>query len=532
MPSTTVIDFERVLEFLQQPDAYPHHPLRVEIRQTHASVIAIVPPYVYKVKKRVNLGFLDFRSLADRKANCDREVHLNGRLCPELYVAVVPISRQSDDGRLTFGAGGDVVDYALQMNQLPDGFFLKELLVKGLVTPLMLEPVLVLLKYFYEKQTPDSIIAQYGNVAHLKINSDENFNTLRQFAGDTIHPVALQAISQFTEHFYENQRPLLEKRIRENRIKDGHGDLHLEHIHVQDGKVCIYDCIEINDRFRYLDVASDIAFLAMDFDFYQRPNLARYVIDRMAQLLNDPEMKQLMTFYQCYRACVRAKVESLRSSELEVPASERQQSRENAIRYSQFALRYATLGSVPAVILVGGRIGSGKSTLARQLTQLLGAEYLSSDVVRKEQASIPQYERTAPEKRAYLYAATQKDSVYESLLGTALKAVRQGRICLVDATFGQLTNRTMFTAALTSQGIPYYFLETQASELTTRLRLKQREHQPQVVSDARLNDFDRLNRAYQEPAEIPQKQFMAIRTETSLDDGLSDSIAQIRAANQ
>jgi uncharacterized protein len=149
--------------------------------------------------------------------------------------------------------------------------------------------------------------------------------------------------------------------------KGCHGDPHLEHIHVQDGKVCIYDCVEFNDRFRYLDVASDLAFVAMDFDFHQRWDLGGYVVDRMAQLLNDPEMKQLMDFYQCYRACVRAKVESIRSNEPEVPASERQQSHEKAVRYSQLALRYATLGPGPAVLMV--------SHLRQELTQLFDTNY-------------------------------------------------------------------------------------------------------------------------------------------------------------
>ncbi|MBC7921005.1 MAG: AAA family ATPase [Ferruginibacter sp.] len=532
MTTTAAIDFEGMLTFLQQSASYPHHPRRVEIRQTHASVVAIVPPYVYKIKKRVDLGFLDFRSLADRKANCEREVRLNSRLCAELYLGVVPITQQPDGGGLAFGAGGEVVDYALQMKQLPDGFFLDELLAKGWVTPSVLEPVLARLKDFYDQQPPDPTLAHHGDIAHLKTNSDENFLTLRQFAGDIIHPVALEAIRQFTEQFYEKRRPLLEKRTRGNRIKDGHGDLRLEHIHAQDGKVCIYDCIEFNDRFRYLDVASDLAFLTMDFDFHHRPDLARHVTERMAGLLNDPEMKQLMDFYQCYRACVRAKVERIRSGEPEVPAAERQQSHERAVRYGQLALRYATLGSVGAVIMVGGRIASGKSTLARQLAQLLGAEYLASDVVRKEGAGLPLYERTPPETKAVLYAAAQKDHVYENLLGAALAGARQGQICLVDATFGRLTNRALFTEAFTREGIPYYFLEAQASEATLRQRLRQRDQQPQVVSDARLDDFDRLNQAYQAPTEIPGAHLLAISTETSPEEGLSACLRQLRAANQ
>ncbi|MBC8151716.1 MAG: AAA family ATPase [Bacteroidetes bacterium] len=527
---TISTDFDRILAFLQQPSAYPHHPLRVDIRQTHASVIAIVPPYVYKVKKRVDLGFLDFRSLADRKANCEREIRLNSRLCPELYLDIVPITRQPD-GELAFGAGVEVEDYALCMKQLSGGFFLDELVAEGSLTPSMLDPVLVRLASFYADQPPNPTIAGNGDIAHLRINSDENRRSLHQFAGDTIHPVALASIHQFTEQFYERQRPLLEKRTRENRIKDGHGDLRLEHIHLREGKVSIYDCIEFNDRFRYLDVASDIAFLVMDFDFHQRPDLSRYVTGRMARLLDDPEMEPLMDFYACYRACVRAKVESILSREPEVPASERQQSHDRAVRYGQLALRYATLGSGPAVIMVGGRVGSGKSTLARQLAGLLGADYLSSDVVRKEQAGIAQYERTTPQEKVILYAAARKNHVYECLLGKALEATAKGRISVVDATFGQLANRALFTEALAGPGIPYYFLEARAPEAVIRQRLAQRDQQRHVVSDARLADFDRLNQAYQPPAEIPEPHVRAISTD-SPDGGLANSLYQLRTASQ
>lgn len=527
---TIPTDFDRMLAFLQQPASYPHQPLRVDIRQTHASVIAIVAPYVYKVKKPVNLGFLDFRSLDNRKANCEREIRLNSRLCAELYLGIVPITKQPN-GELAFGAEGEVVDYALHMKQLPHGFFLDELLEKGSVTPATLEPVLALLTDFYARQPPDPTIAGNGDSTHLRTNSDENMQTLAQYAGDTIHPVALEAIRQFTDRFYDQQRPLLEKRMQENRIKDGHGDLRLEHIHLWEGKVSIYDCIEFNDRFRYLDVASDIAFLTMDFDFHQRPDLARYVTDRIAYLLNDPDMKLLMNFYQCYRAGVRAKVESIRGHEPEVPASERQQSHDKAIRYGQLALRYATLGSNPAVILVGGRIGSGKSTLARQLVDLLGADYLSSDVARKQQAGIPLLERTTPGEKTVLYATAQKAHIYEQLLQNALAGIRNGRTSVVDATFGRLTNRMIFTDALIRLGIPYYFLEAQASETTIRQRLTQRDQQVHVVSDARLADFDRLNQTYQAPAEIPGTHFWAISTETSPDDALATSLHQLRTAS-
>ncbi|MDO1446721.1 AAA family ATPase [Rhodocytophaga aerolata] len=507
-----------LITFLQQPASYAHCPASIEIKQTHGSILAIAPPYVYKIKKQVNLGFMDFTSLAARKTNCERELYLNSRLSPDLYLAVLPICR--NDGKLAFGQDGEIIEYALQMRMLPEGYFLHQLLAKDQVSIQTLEPVLLLLKDFYQQQSPDSSIARYGEIQQIQRSTDENFTTLQHFAGDRLKGVALAVLEQYTHLFYGLHRDLFNKRVHENKIKDCHGDLHLEHIHIYQNIIHIYDCIEFNDRFRYIDIAADIAFLAMDLDFHQRPSLAAYVSSRMAALLQDQDMLKLMDFYKGYRACVRAKVEAIKSAEPEVAEKEKQQSREKAARYLQLAVGYAVVGSKPVVLIVCGRIGSGKSTLAQAMADLLGFSYVSSDVVRKEKAGIPLFERTPAETKQHMYSSATTDAVYKALLDTALSQAAMGLSVVVDATFGQPTYRQQFTNALKQKGISYYFIEAQAADAVIQQRLADREKRKNVVSDARLEDFSTLARTYQPLVEIPAEHLLQVSTEVDVDTAL------------
>lgn len=521
---------ESMIAFLKQSSSYQHHPAEVQIKQTHASIVAIASPYVYKVKKQVNLGFLDFTSLQARKDNCERELRLNSRLCAELYIDIVPIVEKN--GVLHFGSDGQIVDYALQMKQLPDGFFMHQLIQGTQIMSDVIDPVLERLKNFYTTQPAEAFLSSYGDMATIKVSTDENIDSLQSYMKDSIHSVSLEAIKHYTDSFYENNRMLFDKRIRECRIKDCHGDLHLDHIHVQLGKVCIYDCIEFNDRFRYIDVASDIAFLTMDLDFYGRSDLSTYVADRMAALLHDPELKLLMDFYKCYRACVRAKVETITYGEKEISAQERKVSWENAIHYMSLALNYALFGSRLTVLMVCGRVGSGKSTLAKSMAELLNWKYISSDEIRKQQAGLPLHKRTDLAKRKWLYAKERTEQVYKTLLDTSLAKVNSGQSIVVDATFGQAAHRAVFVHALESLQVSYYFLEMQTSDEVIKQRLVQREKGEQVVSDARLEDFERLSQSYQVLKEIPAGHVIRLGTHINREETVTDVFFQLSQQKQ
>jgi uncharacterized protein len=504
---------ERLLPFLLNPQSYPHRPRAVRLVQTHASFVFIAPPFVLKVKKPVNFGFLDFSTLERRRHFCEREVALNRRLCPQAYLGVVPISATKDG--FAFGPGGPVVEYAVKMRQLTERHFLDHLLARGAVTARDLDRIAATLRNFYRAQHPTAEVESWGRVSRLRISTDENFRQTREFIGRTLSRAAFETIRRFTNGFYRRNATLFASRVRGRWIRDCHGDLHLEHIHLTPRALHIYDCIEFNDRFRYVDVASDAAFLAMDLDFEDRPDFARHFAARMAAALRDDGMPRLMDFYKCYRAYVRGKVESLHSVARAAPEAERQVSAERARRYFRLALRYAVADSRPLVLVVMGRIASGKSTLAANLGAELGWEVFSSDRVRKGLAGFPPYERGSAAARRRLYSAAMTWRTYDRLATKALAETRAGRGVILDATFARREQRAGLRTRLARHGVECRFIEVRAGDAAVKRRLKSREAEAGEVSDARLEDFANLTGLYQPPKELKPDICVAVRTGTT-----------------
>jgi hypothetical protein len=489
-----------LLAFLSDARSYPHRPRRLRVVETHASWLALAGRYVFKVKKPVNLGFLDFSTLEKRRHFCQREVALNRRLCPEVYLGVVPIVLRA--GRLCFGGDGKVLEYAVKMRPLPERHFLLRRMARGEAGPRDVDAIVAVLAPFYKAHEPTPEIAAWGRVSRLRISTAENFRQTKPFLGETISRAAFEAIRAFTAVFYRRHAALFAARIRERRIRDCHGDLHLEHIHLGPERLTIYDCIEFNDRFRYIDIASDVAFLAMDFDFHERPDLARHFAARMARALGDPGMMRLLDFYKCYRAYVRGKVESLQEHG----------HRAHAARYFQLALRYAVCGTEPMALVVMGRVGSGKSTLARALGHELGCTVFSSDRIRKELAGIAPTERGTFATRRRLYSRAMSDRTYAALARHALVQLRQHHSVVVEATFGSRRRRDRFRRALARAGGACFFIEVQAPAASVRRRLAARAQSAEEISDARLEDLPRLDRAYEPPGELPAAQHVTVKT--------------------
>jgi aminoglycoside phosphotransferase family enzyme/predicted kinase len=501
---------EQLIPFLLNPKSYPHRPRAVRLVQTHASFVLIAPPYVFKVKKSVNFGFLDFSTLEKRRRFCEREVALNRRLSPKIYLGVVPISTRN--GCFTFGKGDRVVEYAVQMRRLSERHFLDRLVARDEVAPGHLNRLVQVLKRFYASQPPTEEIEAWGRIDRLRISTGENFRQARVFIDQTLSRPAFDTIRFYTDQFYKRHASLFASRIRERRIRDCHGDLHLEHIHVTPRALHIYDCIEFNDRLRYVDVASDAAFLAMDLDYEGRPDLASYFATQMASALNDDGMPRLMDFYKCYRAFVRGKVESLHSVARTAPERERQASAKRARRYFRLALQYTVAGSQPLALAVIGRIASGKSTLARALGHELGWEVYSSDYVRKTVAGFPLYERSSSAARKRLYSAAMTAKTYERLLASVEAELEKGHSVIVDATFARREHRAMLAKRFGERGFAWRILEAQASDAGVRQRLRAREGKAGEVSDARLEDFAALTRLYEPPDELPATRCGKVRT--------------------
>lgn len=507
------VSSERLQAFLLDPRSYPDKPAGIQLLQTHASWLVLTRRFAFKVKKPVDFGFLDFSTLDKRRYFCEREVMLNRRLCPGVHLGVVPISLKG--GRLVFGPGDEVVEYAVQMKRLSHRHFMNELIQRGEAGTREMNVIVAALKRFYAAQTPDPEIARWGRVARLRISTDENFRQTRPFIGVTVTRAAFEAIRSYTDGFYRVHGALFAERIRENRIRDCHGDLHLDHIHIRSGRPSIYDCIEFNDRFRWIDVASDAAFLAMDLDFHGRPDLACHFVDRLAAALADPGMLWLMDFYKCYRAYVRGKVESFHQIAAGLAEEERRASRQRAEAYFRLALQYAVCGSQPVVLIVMGRVGSGKSTLAHALGRELGWEVFSSDRIRKELAGVPLYQRGSDAERRRLYSKAMTHKTYGSLIFSALEGARSHRGVILDATFGRQSHRDRIRKALERSGIGYCFIETHAAMKTLKMRLKRRDGAAFEVSDARLEDFPILDGSFEPPAGLDAAHRVAVSTESS-----------------
>ena len=512
---------QKLLAFLLDRRSYAHHPRSVRLIQTHASYVFVAAPYVYKVKKPVNLGFLDFSTLEKRRYFSEREISLNRRLCADVHLGVVPIYLR--EGTLTFEAGGDVVEYAVKMRKLEDRYFLSRLLKRNEVGSRELDRIVSTLKAFYISQKPADDIVKWGRIEKLKISTRENFHQTKIFVGTTISAPAFETIRFYTDDFYKRSADLFESRVREQRIGDCHGDLHLDHIHLTPTQLSIYDCIEFNDRFRYIDHANDIAFLAMDFDYQGRRDLSRSLTKRMADALRDQGILELMDFYKCYRAFVRGKVDSLQGagSRLE---KDRTRSRAHARQYFQLALQYAACGSEPMVVIIMGRIGSGKSTLANSLGRELGWEVFSSDRTRKELAGAPLYKRGGAVARRRLYTEAMASKTYEALLRKVTKRALEGHSSILDATFSRRRHREMLKHRLERKGLGYRFVEAQAPDAIVKRRLARRDGKLRAISDARLEDFEALSRSYERPVELATRGLVTVSTAKALEVTTADTL--------
>ena len=322
---------------LLKSQAYPHKPQKIELVQTQMSLIFLAGEYVYKIKKPVNLGYLDYTTLEKRHFFCHQELELNRRLCPGAYLAVVPIVEEK--GGLCIEGQGKAIEYAVKMKQLPQDRMMDVLLSRGQVTPEMVARVAEKLMVFHQKAETNQKIAAFGKLDVVRQNTDENFAQTEKYIGGSITAEEYQHIKNYTNDFIDSNASLFDKRVKEGKIRDCHGDLHAAHVCFTDD-ICIYDCIEFNERFRYSDVASEMAFLAMDLDRYQRAGLSRHLVNTYVGLSHDEELLKLLNFYKCYRAYVRGKVESFKLDDPYIPEEEKAKMLTAAQSYFQLAESY------------------------------------------------------------------------------------------------------------------------------------------------------------------------------------------------
>jgi len=332
------MDIPSLQKALLNPEIYPDLPKKIHLIETHISLLFLTGSYVYKVKKPVDFGFLDFTTLEKRKYFCEQEVRLNRRLSPDIYLGVVKITRDGD--RVSFDGRGEVEEYAVKMKQIPEELLMDKLLDRGRVTPEMIKAVSEKLVRFYSEAETSELIKSFARPERVKQDTDENFEQTEKYIGVTISKDTFEEVQRRTNEFFRVRDKIFHLRIASDRIRDCHGDLRLEHIFWGD-EIAIFDCIEFNERFRYTDVTADIAFLAMDLDCHGREDLTGHLVRTYIEKSGDREITNILDFYKCYRAYVRGKVESFRLDDPNIPEEEKEGALKRARKYFELSHRYA-----------------------------------------------------------------------------------------------------------------------------------------------------------------------------------------------
>jgi aminoglycoside phosphotransferase family enzyme len=330
-------DQKQIVEAMLTAEAYPQDPGKIELIQTHISFVFLTTNFVYKVKKAVNFGFLDFSTLDKRHGFCEKELQLNRRLCPEIYLEVIHINKSNI---IKINGRGETVEYALKMKRLPQERIMTVLLKENKVDRKTIDEISKVVAEFHSKAQTSTKISEFGSLKIVKTNWDENFDQTTKYITQTISKADFQLLQTRINNFMLQNMALFESRISEKRIRDCHGDLHSGNIFITD-KICIFDAIEFNDRFRYSDVVADVAFLAMDLDFQQKSDLAKYFIEKYIEYTKDQKLTQLLPFYKCYRAYVRGKVISFRLDDANITNEEKTSAIKDAQAYFKLATEYA-----------------------------------------------------------------------------------------------------------------------------------------------------------------------------------------------
>ena len=504
---------------LLTPEAYPPRPSKIELVQTQMSFVFIAGDYVYKVKKAVDLGYLDYTTLEKRKHFCHQEVVLNGRLCPEVYLGVVQIAEE--EGRIVAEGKGTAIEYAVKMRRLPQERLMNYLLSRNEVSEEMIAQVAAKMAQFHQKAETSEEISRFGDIRVVSANADENFAQTEKYIGISISTEKYEAIKAYTQSFIKKSEHLFRQRTKQCKIRDCHGDLHAAHVCFTDG-ICIFDCIEFNERFRYCDVASEIAFLAMDLDYHGRADLSQRFVRTYQEMSRDQGLGRLIVYYKCYRAYVRGKVESFKLDDPLIPNKE--QVLKGAAKYFELAYSYAN-PKKPTLLITTGLIGTGKSSLAQVLSQRVPLAVISSDSVRKRLANIPSEEHRFEEFDSGIYSADFSARTYDEMLHQAERILKAGHSVIIDASFRKERERKRAMKLAREVRANFKAIECVCNEETIKERLSRR-FERESISDGRLDIFPQLKEDFEAVLEVPEKDHIIVDTSKPIEE-LEETVSHL-----
>lgn len=504
--------FPLFIQAMLKPEFYDHPVDACQLVETHISWVILTGNFVYKIKKPINLGFVDFSTLEKRKYYCEEELRLNRRLAPKLYIDVIPISGSAENPELA-GKPNKIFEYAVKMQQFSHDMQLDQVLARNELHQDMVDSFADLIAQFHQEIDRAKSTSDFGEPEQAYQPAKENFIQIREHISDKSKIAILSKIEQWTEDTFNEIKELVIQRKVKGFIRECHGDLHLRNLAWHENKPLAFDCLEFNEHFRWIDVISEIAFLVMDLDVHNQPELAQRFLNKYLELTGDYEGCHVLRFYLVYRVMVRVKVDAIRAAQAGISQQESSEAYTEIDNYLQLALTY-TQKTKPFIIITHGMSASGKSTISQTLLEKLGAIRIRADVERKRLFNIKPEQNSSEgvEQGIYSKQATQK--TYLRLLELTEVLINAGIPVIVDATFSSIENRTLFNKLASQKHIRFVILNFIASEETLKQRIRNRKKD---VSDADITVLENQIRNWHPIEKDEEKYTVSINTEEQID---------------
>ena len=472
---------------------------QIDYVETHISWVILSGDLAYKIKKPVDLGFVDFTTLEKRKFYCEEEVRLNRRLAPDLYIGVVEIT-----GTVEFpclGGTGDVLEYAVKMQRFSADRELNHMVNTGLPDSEAFRRFATDLALFHAHADIAGPETDFATPESLTASELDNFTVLQNYIGDQEMLQRLQEIESWTKSSLAALNPRFARRKIEGRIRECHGDLHLGNLVYLDNRIVAFDCLEFNPDLRWIDVASEVAFLVMDLHFKGQISLARVVLNQYLEVSGDYQIVALIDHYLVYRAMVRAKVYCIQQS----ANKEINGQMDTLTKYIELAEKFRADVRSPRLMITCGFSGSGKTWVSAQLIELSETIRIRSDVVRKRQHNLDVTEDSRSGVGTGIYSPSATNAVYEELSKVAESILDAGYSVIVDATFLDKTKRDIFAGIAKRKSVPFHILFIDAPYDVLESRIASREQEAKDPSEAdvavlknQLDTFEHLTNAERE----------------------------------
>lgn len=472
-----------LINSLMQPDIYDPPVEKCLLIETHISWVILAGPYAYKIKKSIDLGFLDFSTLEKRHFYCQEELRLNKRLAPAVYLSVVSITGTVEKPH--WAGKGDAIEYAIKMQAFPQEAQLDRILVKVELQARQIDMLARHIANFHDNINIAELDSSYGDPELIFQPVEENFRQIREHVknADALHSLA--ELEDWSDSTFNALQTLFRQRKAAGFIRECHGDMHLRNIAWVDDAPLVFDCIEFSPGLRWIDVISDVAFLVMDLQDRKQPILARRFLNNYLQHTGDYSSLGVLQFYLVYRALVRAKIDAIRAHQAGISRKEQAEAEKEFSEYLNLALHYIRVAK-PQLIITRGMSASGKSTLSQALVEQLDAVRIRSDVERKRLFGLLPEEDGQAGVGKGIYTAEATEMTYRKLEGLAAQILDAGYSVIVDAVFLNHAERDQFTKLAESRQVPFSILECHADAEILRQRIVQRK---KGVSDADLEIF-------------------------------------------